>query len=174
MITHDKENCWMVDTDSWFQWITDGYKYVILIINTILFGDIIRVLIFKLKRNTNSSTLLVKITKTIKSEFDLKNVSFRSAFKAALFLLPLFGVPLLVTSQREIFDKTDCTAGDIYYYITYVLEGLQGVSVAMIFCYFNKEVNFNVIIKLLGLFHIGIVGSTRIEKRVPKVQSANW
>lgn len=54
--------------------------------------------------------------------------------------MPLFGVPLLITSQRGIFDENDCTAGDIYYYITYTVDALQGILMAVIFCYINKEV----------------------------------
>lgn len=65
---------------------------------------------------------------------------FRSAIKAAILLVPLFGVPLIITSQREIFDQNDCTAGDIYYYVTYAVEGLQGILVALFFCYLNVEV----------------------------------
>lgn len=62
MIVNEKDNCWMVDSDSWFQWITDGYKYVILAINSTLLMDIFRVLIFKLKhRRSSGNTKYVSI-----------------------------------------------------------------------------------------------------------------
>lgn len=56
MVTNSKENCWMVDSDSWFQWVTDGYKYVILGINTILLLHIFYILVCKLQLRNSTNT----------------------------------------------------------------------------------------------------------------------
>lgn len=58
--------------------------------------------------------------------------------------MPLFGVPLLFTAQRSLVDIEKCIAGDIYYFVTYSIEALQGVVVSILFCYMNTEVNKSV------------------------------
>ncbi|XP_017773380.1 PREDICTED: calcitonin gene-related peptide type 1 receptor-like [Nicrophorus vespilloides] len=122
MGAREMENCWMVDTETWYIWITDGYKYAMLIINAILLVDIIRVLLTKLGKGGNKKQT-------------------RSALKATIILLPLFGIPLLITSQRDLFDSRDCTKSDIYYYITYAIEAAQGILLAVFFCYLNQDVH---------------------------------
>lgn len=54
MGTKNMEYCWMVDTVTWYQWITDGYKYFVLGVNLILLCDILRVLILKLRKNISA------------------------------------------------------------------------------------------------------------------------
>lgn len=65
---------------------------------------------------------------------------FRATLRATLLLVPLFGIPQLLTSQRGIADLTYCTSGDNYYYAMYSIEGIQGMLVALLFCYTNTEV----------------------------------
>ena len=58
--------------------------------------------------------------------------------RATILLIPLFGVQFLVTLARP---KTDnCDWEQVYYYVFYAMDGLQGTLVALLFCYFNKEV----------------------------------
>jgi hypothetical protein len=64
----------------------------------------------------------------------------RATLKATLFLMPLFGVQIVIITNRNIVTSKDCQAEDIYYYISYLVEGLQGVMVAILFCYINQEV----------------------------------
>ncbi|KAH9638452.1 hypothetical protein HF086_016777, partial [Spodoptera exigua] len=61
-----------------------------------------------------------------------------STAKTTLFLMPLFGTQFLLTAFRP--TTSNCTEEQIYYYVSYTLEGLQGFIVAMLFCYINKEV----------------------------------
>lgn len=114
--------CWMVDPDSWYQWIPDGFKYAILAINICMLIDILRVLILKFGKKSNT-----KHTK--------------QTVKAILVLIPIFGIPLLITSQRNFINMDDCIAGDVFYYISYTVEALQGIVVAIVFCYLSKEVH---------------------------------
>ena len=62
----------------------------------------------------------------------------RRMTRATILLIPLFGVQFLVTLVRPQTD--DCDLEQVYYYIFYTMDGLQGTSVALLYCYFNKEV----------------------------------
>ena len=62
----------------------------------------------------------------------------RRAVRATLVLVPLFGLHLVVTIYRPAHGT--CVWMQIYYYGDYLLDGLQGAMVALIFCYLNGEV----------------------------------
>jgi hypothetical protein len=57
---------------------------------------------------------------------------------ATILLIPLFGVHFLVTLVRPQTD--DCLAEQVYYYFFYMMDGLQGAVVALLYCYLNKGV----------------------------------
>jgi hypothetical protein len=61
--------------------------------------------------------------------------------RATILLIPLFGVQFLVTLVRPQTD--DCVLEQVYYYIFYAMDGLQGALVALLYCYFNKEVRIH-------------------------------
>ncbi|KAJ8911669.1 hypothetical protein NQ315_014028 [Exocentrus adspersus] len=114
------DNCWMVDSDG-YQWINDGFRIAVLSVNTFLLLDIIRVMLLKMKHgNTSRQT--------------------KAAFRATLFLIPLFGIHILFTAKKMVYDDS-CIAEDIYDYARYTMEALQGVFVAILFCYANTEVH---------------------------------
>ncbi|XP_018318535.1 calcitonin receptor-like isoform X2 [Agrilus planipennis] len=112
-------SCWMSDTRG-YSWIGDSFRMAVLVINFLLLLDICRVLLVKLRRNNTSAQT-------------------KSTLKAMIFLVPLFGVPFLLTVDTRIAGRS-CTFGDIFHYFSYSFQALQGVCVACIFCYFNKEV----------------------------------
>ncbi|KAJ8983284.1 hypothetical protein NQ317_010534 [Molorchus minor] len=114
------ENCWMVDTDG-FQWINDGFRITILTINTLLLLDIIRVMLMKMKHGSTTRQT-------------------KAAFRATLFLIPLFGIHIIVTAKKIVFDDS-CLAEDFYEFTRYSMEALQGIFVATLFCYANSEVH---------------------------------
>ncbi|XP_048007380.1 pituitary adenylate cyclase-activating polypeptide type I receptor-like isoform X2 [Leguminivora glycinivorella] len=114
----DDHSCWVVYTVSHIQWILDAPRLAVLIINTLLFVDVLRVLLTKIRNSENANQL--------------------STTKATLFLMPIFGSQFLLTAFRP--NTTNCTGEQAYYYITYTVEGLQGFVVAMLYCYVNKEV----------------------------------
>ncbi|XP_057667618.1 corticotropin-releasing factor receptor 1-like [Diorhabda carinulata] len=119
MAVENAENCWMADLQG-IQWTVDGFRIAILIINTLMLADIIRVMVMKLKHGSTT-----KQTK--------------AAFRATVFLIPLFGLHIIVTAKKIVYDDS-CTAEDIYDYARYAMEGLQGIIVSIIFCYANNEV----------------------------------
>ncbi|CAH1647194.1 unnamed protein product [Spodoptera littoralis] len=118
MAVHNDHSCWLVYTVPHIQWILDVPRIAILLINTILFIDILRVLLTKIRNSENANQL--------------------STAKATLFLMPLFGTQFLLTAFRP--STSNCIEEQIYYYVSYTLEGLQGLIVAMIYCYINTEV----------------------------------
>ncbi|XP_063360255.1 uncharacterized protein LOC134649434 isoform X2 [Cydia amplana] len=114
----DDHSCWVVYTVNHIQWILDAPRLAVLLINTALFIDVLRVLLTKIRNSENANQL--------------------STTKATLFLMPIFGSQFLLTAFRP--NTTNCTGEQIYYYVTYAIEGLQGFVVAMLYCYVNKEV----------------------------------
>lgn len=53
MAAKKAENCWMVNMDG-LQWTLDGFRIAVLMVNTILLADIIRVMILKLKHGSTT------------------------------------------------------------------------------------------------------------------------
>ncbi|KAG8223197.1 hypothetical protein J437_LFUL000363 [Ladona fulva] len=118
---HDTD-CWYLDADdTGFQWINDAPRLTMLLINTLLLADIVRVLITRLRTVTTANA-----------------GKFRRTAKATVFLMPLFGIQLLLTMVRP--HTKDCTTENVYYFITYATDGLQGFLVVVIYCFLNKEV----------------------------------
>ncbi|KAI5644468.1 7 transmembrane receptor (Secretin family) domain-containing protein [Phthorimaea operculella] len=119
MSYYDDHSCWLVYTVQNIQWILDAPRVAILLINTVLFADVLRVLLTQV-RNT-------------------ENVNQLSTAKATLFLMPIFGLQFILTAFRP--NTNNCTGEQAYYYISYTVESLQGFIVAMLYCYVNKEVH---------------------------------
>lgn len=57
---YNNEYCWMVEKYG-YQWIVDGFRIAVLVINTLLLLDIIRVLLMKLKQHTTTSHAKYKV-----------------------------------------------------------------------------------------------------------------
>ncbi|GBP53512.1 Calcitonin receptor [Eumeta japonica] len=115
---YNDHSCWVVYTIEHIQWILDAPRICILLINTVLFLDILRVLVTKVK--------------------NAENVNQLNTTKVTLFLMPVFGIQFLFTAFRPSTDC--CTWEEVYFYSAYSLESLQGVIVALLYCYINKEV----------------------------------
>ncbi|CAG9795266.1 unnamed protein product [Diatraea saccharalis] len=115
---YNDHSCWVIYTVDHVQWILDGPRITILLINTILFVDVLRVLLTKIRNAENANQL--------------------STAKTTLFLMPIFGCQFLLTAFRP--NTTNCVGEQVYFYIAYSVEGLQGFIVAMLYCYVNKEV----------------------------------
>ncbi|KAK9721460.1 7 transmembrane receptor (Secretin family) [Popillia japonica] len=90
----------------------------------------------------------------------------RDVAKAILVLIPLFGLPLLLTSQRSLMNQNSCLSGDIYYFTAYTVEALQGIVVALLFCYLHREVH-NEIVKKYRKWIIEINSRFGTDFKVP-------
>ncbi|CAH1108055.1 unnamed protein product [Psylliodes chrysocephalus] len=81
MAAKKAENCWMVNMDG-LQWTLDGFRIAVLMVNTILLADIIRVMILKLKHGSTTKQTM-------------------AAFRATIFLIPLFGLHIMITAKKN-------------------------------------------------------------------------
>ncbi|KAK3874973.1 hypothetical protein Pcinc_020123 [Petrolisthes cinctipes] len=121
--------CWLGDdhsTSADLFLITEVPKFIILIINTVLLGNMTRVLMTKLRGVSGNQS----------------NAS-RRAVKATAFLLPMFGLqfflPLYVPPST-----ISCQAMQVYFFFATLVDGLQGLYVATVYCFINKEVKLQV------------------------------
>ena len=84
-------------------------------------------------------------------------ISFRKAVKATVVLLPLFGLHWLLTLYRP--QNGHCIWLTCYKYLNVALDGLQGLMVAIAFCYRNGEVSlkpfFDLIVGLVFMWNLG-------------------
>lgn len=65
-------------------------------------------------------------------------IIFRRTAKSALICLPLFGIPFFFVLVRP--DTDSCGWEQTYYFVSYALEGLQGVFIAIFHCYIDANV----------------------------------
>ncbi|XP_045765694.1 uncharacterized protein LOC123867633 isoform X1 [Maniola jurtina] len=119
MSLFNNHSCWLVYTVAHVEWALDAPRLLILLINAVLYIDVLRVLFTKIRNNENANQL--------------------STAKATLFLMPIFGVQFLFTVFRPY--NNNCDVEQFYYIVAYTIEGLQGFIVALLYCYINKEVH---------------------------------
>uniref|UniRef100_A0A4W4FGJ0 Growth hormone releasing hormone receptor a n=1 Tax=Electrophorus electricus TaxID=8005 RepID=A0A4W4FGJ0_ELEEL len=117
---YDNRGCWD-DTDialNW--WIIKGPITASLLGNFIIFINVIRILVQKLKSpgvGGNDTSHLTRLA------------------KSTLFLIPLFGMHYMVFAFLP-----ESTGEDVRYYIELGLGSFQGFVVALLYCFLNGEV----------------------------------
>lgn len=110
--------CW-VEHDFWYTYVLSIPVCFSILLSFAFLVNIVRVLVTKL-RAVNSPD----------------NESTRKAVRATLILLPLLGLHYLVTPFRP--DKGSLFLA--YEIISALVTSLQGLCVALLFCFFNGEV----------------------------------
>ncbi|CAF1028161.1 unnamed protein product [Rotaria sordida] len=123
--------CWSNYNYLKYYWIIDGPRYAI---NFIFLLNIIRVLLVKIKEGSEKQ---IREEKHRRSSMNTKFV--RKAVKAAIFLLPLFGI----THMVETFvspDPRSIALFALYCSVTYFLVTFQGFFCALLYCFLNTEV----------------------------------
>ncbi|XP_035216080.1 calcitonin gene-related peptide type 1 receptor-like isoform X2 [Stegodyphus dumicola] len=114
------EQCWVVPVKP-YEWVTNSLNLLSLLLNLLFLCNIIRVLVTKL-RATHAN----------------EPSQFRKAVRATLVLVPLFGLHFFLVIYRP--QSGECSVLEGYSYFSYVMDGLQGLLVSLIFCYLNGEV----------------------------------
>ncbi|CAL4232730.1 unnamed protein product, partial [Meganyctiphanes norvegica] len=109
--------CW-VEPAHEYEWIFYGPCLISLMLNFAFLINIVRVLVSKLRAQHNEP--------------------YRKAVRAAMLLVPLFGLQLLLTLYRP--SVVACAWAEYYHYLNSCAEGLQGLAVSVAFCYLNGEV----------------------------------
>ncbi|XP_078656257.1 corticotropin-releasing factor receptor 2-like [Branchiostoma floridae x Branchiostoma belcheri] len=120
MVMFHAQACWDQYNQLPYAWILSGPIYLVLLVNLAFLINIIRILVQKLKEK-----------QTVESQQVTK------AAKATLILFPLLGVPHLLL----IYDPADGGAGQwIYQIFNAFMQAMQGVFIAVIYCFFDLEV----------------------------------
>ncbi|XP_035271131.1 growth hormone releasing hormone receptor, like isoform X2 [Anguilla anguilla] len=121
--------CWDVNEDSPYWWIIKGPIVVSIGVNFVLFLNIIRILGQKLNPRlihfNNSS-------------------HYRRLARATLLLIPLFGTHYMVFSFLP-----DHVQVDVRLYVELCFGSFQGLIVAVLYCFLNKEVQTEVRMRCL-------------------------
>ncbi|XP_070566484.1 PDF receptor-like [Ptychodera flava] len=117
------QKCWLGYNYSPYYWIIEAPRNALLFVNLIFLINIVRVIVTKMRETNTTDTMQIK-----------------KAAKAAIVLVPLLGViNLLFLPEKP--DSTDpAWIVYLYFYSTSVLITFQGFVCALIFCFFNGEV----------------------------------
>ncbi|XP_077978840.1 vasoactive intestinal polypeptide receptor-like [Glandiceps talaboti] len=121
--TINNEACWDAVYFSPYFWIISAPVMLSIVINFLLFLNIVRVLATKL-RATNAA--------------EAKKLRYRKLAKSTMVLIPLFGVYYMVTCgippQKNVEVEKFRLAWDL------ILASFQGFVVAILYCFMNGEV----------------------------------
>jgi len=121
-IFYDNSMCWAEpSSDAYVEWIYMSLGLACIVANSFFFFNIFRILVTKLQAPHANEP-----------------AHFRKAVKATVILLPLFGLHWLLTLYRP--SSGNCILLSIYKYLNITLDGLQGLMVAIAFCYRNAEI----------------------------------
>eukprot|EP00093_Oithona_nana_P000734 00734.XXX_908_2324_1 [CDS] Oithona nana genome sequencing. len=119
---YDNKMCWALPaSDAYVEWIYMAPGLACILANFVFFVNIFRILVTKLHAPHANEP-----------------AHFRKAVKATVVLLPLFGLHWLLTLYRP--QTGHCLWISFYKYLNVSLDGLQGLMVAIAFCYRNAEV----------------------------------
>uniref|UniRef100_A0A670Y553 Calcitonin receptor n=1 Tax=Pseudonaja textilis TaxID=8673 RepID=A0A670Y553_PSETE len=117
-ISYYAKICW-ISVDTYLLYIVHGPVMAALLVNFFFLLNIVRVLVTKLRD-------------THRAESNM----YMKAVRATLILVPLLGIQFVIFPWRP----ENKLAGEIYDYIMHILMHYQGLLVAIIFCFFNGEV----------------------------------
>ncbi|XP_016074398.1 PREDICTED: calcitonin receptor [Miniopterus natalensis] len=117
-VLYFNDNCWL-SVDTHLLYIIHGPVMAALVVNFFFLLNIVRVLVKKMKENHQPDVQL-----------------YLKAVRATLFLVPLLGVQFVVFPWRP----ETRILGLIYDYMMHFLIHFQGFFVAVIYCFYNNNV----------------------------------
>ncbi|XP_066302118.1 corticotropin-releasing factor receptor 2-like isoform X2 [Branchiostoma lanceolatum] len=119
------ERCWVDSTtgqNSHYDFIYHGPVIIVLLVNFVILGKIVRILVLKLRAHPNS--------------LDTTHYSIK-AVKATVVLLPLLGITYMLFF---IHPSGRGTSKIFFRYFNSFLQSFQGCFVSVIYCFSNTEV----------------------------------
>lgn len=124
-IEYEDKECWNINHNKGYFWIIRGPISLSIALNFIFFVNILRVLYTKLKR---SHTPEVR--------------KYRKLAKSTLVLVPLFGVHYMIfiglSGVKDYYIEVIWLSFDLFF------SSFQGLFVALLFCFFNGEVQYEI------------------------------
>ncbi|GAB6018617.1 hypothetical protein CHUAL_000301 [Chamberlinius hualienensis] len=115
----ETEHCWI--NESLYCWIIKSPVYMSMLANLVFLINIVKVLVTKLRAVNSSDT-----DQTIK------------AVRATIILIPLLGLHYFITPFRP---EPKSSLEFAYGVVSAIVTSFQGFAVALLFCFFNAEVN---------------------------------
>ncbi|XP_063049011.1 growth hormone releasing hormone receptor a [Engraulis encrasicolus] len=117
---YDNRQCWDDRENPFILWIIKGPITISLLVNFLIFVNVIRILVQKLRSPAVGGS---------------EAGNFMRLAKSTLFLIPLFGMHYTVCAFLP-----ENTGADARYYIELGLGSFQGFVVALLYCFLNGEV----------------------------------
>ncbi|GAV02897.1 hypothetical protein RvY_13403 [Ramazzottius varieornatus] len=111
--------CWIAPSEG-LEWILKSPALLVLSLNFCFLVYILTLLVRKPQQHYGNVVL----------------AKLKASTRAILVLFPLFGLHFGFTGYRP----SDTCGMQWYFYLNNALDGLQGLWVALVFCYFNSEV----------------------------------
>lgn len=118
-------SCWI--EESKYTWIIQGPVVISMVLNFFFLVNIVRVLVTKLRETSTLSHSCARAD----------NHQIRKAVRATLILIPLLGLQYVLMPFRP---PPGSPGENIYEVAAAIFTSLQGLAVALLFCFFNGEV----------------------------------
>ncbi|XP_026809310.1 calcitonin gene-related peptide type 1 receptor-like [Rhopalosiphum maidis] len=143
--SEDTVQCWM--HESHCQWVLTVPVFASILTSLLFLMNVMRVLLTKLHRNSTNPA----------------PIGVRKAVRAALILVPLFGIHYILIPYRP---KHKTTVETVYQIFSVILVSTQGLCVSVLFCFANVDVHgaFHKYIRRIkrrGTTHTNVTGTTQ-------------
>lgn len=147
---YDDIYCWLAPHSSQYDAVIYIPVITILCVNTIFFLNVLCVLICQLRRTEDS-------------------LQYKKAFRASGILIPLLGINYLLFIVNP---GTTPTSKEVFSYIIGFLQAVQGLLVAIFYCFMNSDVHAALAKKVRDHMETRSVTTTKCTNGSPSLQKS--